>query len=134
VSVAKSGRPVTEQQVRTVLNEIRDPCSCAAGVPAGLVDMGLVRRIELTEASNGTQIRVTLAVTEPSCLMGGPFANEAVKRLGGMDGVAAVEVGLDDAMDWTPQHLAPGYRARLEAHRSEVRRRLLPILQGRSGS
>jgi metal-sulfur cluster biosynthetic enzyme len=122
--------PVAEVHVRDVLNRIHDPCSCAAGMPAGLVDMGLVRHVEVTDAGDGARVHVTLRVTEPGCMMGAPFASEAAKRLGALPGVAAVEVSLDHVADWTPEDMTPEYRRRLEDHRAERRARLLPMLRG----
>ena len=116
---------VDEAAVRSALNGILDPCSVAAGVPAGLVDMGLVRSLEVRGGAEGATVRVEIGVTEPGCLMGFPFAREAEKLLGGLPGVAAVEVALDYAHDWEPADMSPEYRKRLEDRRT-VRRRATP--------
>ncbi|WP_425826316.1 metal-sulfur cluster assembly factor [Streptomyces fractus] len=115
----------TEADVRAALNEIIDPCSITAGVPAGLVDMGLVRDIRVDdEPSGGTRIAVTVGVTEPSCLLIGSFASEAEARLAALPDVRAVEVSLDEGLDWSEERLAPEYRQRLTEHRAGARRRL----------
>jgi metal-sulfur cluster biosynthetic enzyme len=107
---------IGEAEVRAALNEIIDPCSCAAGEPAGLVDMGLVRRIKLHD--NGTRVEVTLALTEPTCLMGFPFMRSAQTRLSTLPGVKQVDVSLDPSFEWTPGEFSPDYAARLERRRA----------------
>ncbi|MFF5301956.1 metal-sulfur cluster assembly factor [Streptomyces sp. NPDC013161] len=128
---------VTETQIRAALNEILDPCSITAGVPAGLDDMGLVGDIHVRDdGADGQRISVTVGVTEPSCVLIGSFATEARARLTALTGVSAVDVRLADDFDWTPDRLAPRYRQRLAEHR-EQKRRTLPLLAvartGRTG-
>ncbi|MGW5106013.1 hypothetical protein [Nocardia sp. NPDC004123] len=110
--------PVTEARVRALLNEIVDPCSAAAGAPAGLADMGLVRSVIVEQGSSGATIRVVLGITEPGCLMSLPFQNSAHQRLDHLDGVAKVEVTFDPTLQWTEDDLSPEYARRL----TEVRR------------
>ena len=38
---------MTAEEVRALLNAIVDPCSLAAGAPAGIDEMGLVRDVEV---------------------------------------------------------------------------------------
>jgi metal-sulfur cluster biosynthetic enzyme len=116
----------TEAGVRAALNTVVDPCSVAAGSPAGLDDMGLVRRVEV----DGADVRVVIGVTEYGCVMGAPFAIEAYRLLEGLDGVGRVDVELDDAFDWLPDDMSPAYRARLAAVHAEGRRRLGPAAAG----
>ncbi|MFZ3555865.1 metal-sulfur cluster assembly factor [Streptomyces sp. BH055] len=121
---------VTEAKVRAVLNEIVDPCSITAGVPAGLDDMGLVSEIRVEEDPAGTggwRVAATVGVTEPSCVLIGSFASEAQARLTALPGVTSVEVSLADDYEWTQDRLAPHYRQRLEEHRAH-KRRTLPLL------
>jgi metal-sulfur cluster biosynthetic enzyme len=104
----------SEDAVRAALNEIIDPCSRAASEPAGLVDMGLVRKVEV----HGAQVEVTLALTEPTCLMGFPFVRSARERLSALPGVEHVDVSLDPSFEWTPAELSPAYAARLASRRA----------------
>lgn len=107
-----------EDEVRHCLNEIVDPCSAAAGAPAGLIDMGLIKDIHVDSTPNGACVAVTITVSEPSCLMGGPFAAEARSRLESLSGVTSVEIHIDPASDWTPANMTEEYRARLREVRS----------------
>lgn len=110
----------TAAQVREVLNGIVDPCSTAAGVPAGLCDMGLVHAVAVHPDG---RVAVTLGVTEPGCFMIGSFAAEARARLLTLPGVSAVELELDEGFDWTEDSMDPAYRARLAQHRRSTQRR-----------
>jgi metal-sulfur cluster biosynthetic enzyme len=112
-----------EADVRAALDEVLDPCSEVAGVPAGISEMGLVRALELEESAEGTVVRVAIGVTEPTCLMGPSLAHGARDRLGALPGVARVEVTLS-ADDWTPADMSDEYRARLAAHRAARRHAL----------
>jgi metal-sulfur cluster biosynthetic enzyme len=85
---------VTEAEVRAALDAVVDPCSVVAGAPAGLVQMGLVRALELSEGEAGATIRVRIGVTEPGCLMGASFAAQARAQLERLDGVVRVEIEL----------------------------------------
>jgi metal-sulfur cluster biosynthetic enzyme len=108
-------------RVWTILNTIVDPCSRAAGAPAGIADMGLVRQLEVQQSPEGASIRVVIGVTEPGCLMGAAFVNDARQLLQALPGVAEVQVSMDLAFDWTPADMAPAYQARLEQLRQRRR-------------
>jgi metal-sulfur cluster biosynthetic enzyme len=101
-----------EPGIRQLLNAIIDPCSVAAGTPAGLEDMGLVRALMISETSEGVHVDVTLAVTHPFCMMSAVFVNETRTQLSELPTVTSVEVGLDGAFLWTEEHYSPDYAAR----------------------
>src|SRR5204862_3772089 len=83
---------VGEQEVRAALDAVHDPCSEVAGVPAGLIEMGLVRALEVEPTPDGAVVRVAIRVTEPTCLMGPSLAAGARERLAAVPGVARGEV------------------------------------------
>jgi metal-sulfur cluster biosynthetic enzyme len=107
-----------ETAVRERLNAITDPCSVAAGAPAGLVDMGLVHDVRITHEADGIRVSVVLGVTDPTCLMAGVFVAEARRRLANLPGVTAIDVALDHETIWTPQRLDARYAVRLRDLRS----------------
>lgn len=109
---------VDEALVRATLNEIVDPCSVAAGAPAGLDDMGLVRSIEITEAAGATTVKVAIAVTEPGCFMIYPFCREAHERLSELERVDTVTVDLDNGANWMPSDMSDAYRKLLDRKRA----------------
>lgn len=117
------------ERVSEALNTIVDPCSITAGVPGGLVDMGLVRDLRIDELPDGGH-RVTLAVgvTEPTCVLLGSFIAEAQIRLRALDGVTAVDVR-PAVFDWSEEDMDHDYMKRLNRHRQQERsRRALPIV------
>jgi len=124
---------ISEAEIRAQLNRIVDPCSVAAGMPAGLQDMGLIRGVTIEAGAGGrARITVVVAVTEFGCLMGAPFAHEAYERLSALPDVEQVEVALCDKFDWIPGDMDPQYRARLTAHRKQRERNAVPIAIVRS--
>lgn len=110
-----------EDRIRAELDRITDPCSVAAGAPAGLVEMGLVRNLTVTPAPDGAEVRLTIAVTEPGCLMGAAFAAQARDRLSALAEIGAVLVDIDHDADWLPSDLTPAYRLRLAEVRAANR-------------
>jgi metal-sulfur cluster biosynthetic enzyme len=110
-------------EVRKVLNAITDPCSIAAGAPAGMIDMGLVREVSLQPISqHGFQARVRILVTHPFCLLAGVFLNEVQKRLRCLPQIETVDACIDTSTMWRPDMMTPEYRVQLAA----VRRQRLP--------
>jgi metal-sulfur cluster biosynthetic enzyme len=119
--------------IRATLNAIIDPCSVAAGCPAGLIDMGLVRSLELDGEPSCAHVSVTLAVTHPFCMMSAVFVNEARIRVGELVGVATCEVDLDASVVWTDDDMTPEYAAR--RRQSLIDRGIvIPVAVGRSTS
>ncbi len=114
---------MNEATVRAALNEILDPCSVVAGAPAGIGEMGLIRRLEVRDAPGGVAVEVHIGVTEPGCMMGASFAIRARERLEALAGVTDVDVRLDHAADWDPTDIDPAYAERLAAIRAERRAR-----------
>lgn len=106
-----------EAAIREALDAIVDPCSAVAGAPAGLLTMGLIRRLELAHEPEGAAVRLTIGVTEPSCLMGAAFLEEARQRVSAVPGVARVEATLDTEHGWVPGDMDATYGARLTARR-----------------
>lgn len=113
---------IGESDVRRALEAVVDPCSAAAGAPAGLDSMGLLRRVEVTEAPDGgVRVSVSIALTDPTCLMGAPFLASARDVLGAIDGVSEVQVELDDEAVWMERDMSHAYRERLEQVRARKR-------------
>jgi metal-sulfur cluster biosynthetic enzyme len=112
---------MNEQTVRAALDEIIDPCSLVAGAPAGIVALGLVRFLAVTDTAEGARVEARIGVTEPGCMMGPSFVVRARERLEALPGVAAVEVGLDHASDWDPGDIDPAYASRLAKVRASKR-------------
>jgi metal-sulfur cluster biosynthetic enzyme len=107
---------VTVETVREALNTIVDPCSVTAGAPAGLVDMGLVRSIQL----HAGHANVTIGVTEPMCLMGAIFLRDVRSILASLDGIDSFDVRFDHNLRWDESMMAPSYRIALQTKRAQT--------------
>jgi metal-sulfur cluster biosynthetic enzyme len=117
---------VTEANIRSALNEIVDPCSRAAGAPAGLVDMGMIPTVSIANLDDGqADVSVKLIVTHPFCMMSSIFINEIDQKLSEMPGIGKVSVEFDASDFWTPDLMSDGYRERLEANRARRRENTL---------
>lgn len=114
-----SARTALTEQIHRVLDRIQDPCSVATSVPMGLVEMGLVKSVEVTEAG---EVTVQLRLTSPFCEMLPFMKAEAIRGIGALEGVAAVTVHHDAGLDWDHDLIAPAAR-----HRRELR---LAVLRG----
>jgi metal-sulfur cluster biosynthetic enzyme len=112
---------VTRRRVLEILDGVVDPCSKTAGLPAGLLDMGLVRSVVVDRTPAGAQVSVTLGLTNGLCMLGAVLAREARERLAELPGVSGAEVSVDTSHVWREADMSPEYRARLAAHRAARR-------------
>ncbi len=108
-----------EGRILGELNQIIDPCSRATAVPAGLVDMGLVRGLDIHRNDDGTaRVTVSLCVTHPFCMMPAIFLHEVEKRLRTFPEIRSSDVSLDVTTLWTEDLMSGEYRSKLAAQRS----------------
>jgi metal-sulfur cluster biosynthetic enzyme len=118
-------QPLTEDDVLAILDGVLDPCATAAGVRGSIVEMGIVRRVEITEAaeSGHVDVRVAIGVTEPTCIMFHAFARDAHAMLAADPRISDVTVDLADYEPWTELDMAPRLQADLAAarHRKGLR-------------
>jgi metal-sulfur cluster biosynthetic enzyme len=104
--------PELRDRILAALDEIKDPCSLAAGTPLGLAEMGLVR--DVTIGADG-DVAVDLRLTSPFCHMIGFFKQEAIARVGALPGVGAVTLNADNGLDWSPTDISPAGQAKRTA-------------------
>jgi metal-sulfur cluster biosynthetic enzyme len=117
----------SEEDVRGVLNQIIDPCSRVAGAPVGLVDMGLIRRLNLSPGADGVDVQLVIGVTEYGCLLAPSFASEARKLLGALPEIGTIDIELDGEFDWEPGDMSAAYRQQLADRRAATNRVMLPL-------
>lgn len=110
-----SGKP-SPLAVRDRLDEIIDPCSEARGTEISIVEMGLLKRIEV---GNGT-VHIELRITSPSCMMVGYFIEQAEERVGGLEGVEEVTLETDAGMQWRDAMMAPDAKERRREHQKAL--------------
>jgi metal-sulfur cluster biosynthetic enzyme len=102
------------------INDIVDPCSKATGCPIGLVDMGIasVRSVE-----EGV-VNVLISPTFPGCRFAPIFEGEIRERLKALEWYTGVAIDYTELTEiWTEERMSEVARARLWAHRQEVRER-----------
>lgn len=102
-----------KDRIRAQLDEIKDPCSLAAGTPLGLDEMGLVKDVVIDASGDVT---IDLRLTSPFCHMIGFFQQEATRRVQALCGAQNVTLRADNGLDWSPGFLSPAAQARRGAH------------------
>ena len=112
------GEQALRAAISACLEAIVDPCSVAAGAPAGLVSMGLVGEVTITPRTEGTHVGVTLYVTEPGCIVGALFQVTAQRELAALPGIESADVQIDHAHLWDPTQMTPAYQGRLAEFRA----------------
>jgi metal-sulfur cluster biosynthetic enzyme len=105
-------------RIEEQLNEIVDPCSAAAGAPAGLVDMGLIRSLDVADGEDGAEVKVVVRVTHPGCMMAPVFLAQVQGLVQELPEVATIDASLDTGFDWTERDMSPAYRERLQQVRT----------------
>jgi metal-sulfur cluster biosynthetic enzyme len=95
------------------LDEIKDPCSMASGVPMGLAEMGLIDTLDISAAG---EVKIRLRLTSPFCHMIGFFKTEAARRVMALPGITSVSLSADNGLDWSPERISPAAQARRAEH------------------
>lgn len=111
-----------ERDVRALLDGIKDPCSVAASVPMGLDEMGIVETVAISADGH---VAIALRLTSPFCEMIAYMRNEAIARIGALEGVSGVSVTHDSGLDWDHDMIAPKAQARRQ-RRLAMMRELVP--------
>jgi metal-sulfur cluster biosynthetic enzyme len=116
---------VSEDDIRTALDLVCDPCSIAAQAPLSIVDMGLVRGWTIDEELN---LVVTMCVTSPSCTMGPHMVRAAEEALSKIAGVKSARVDMDPGFFWSPESMTSKGLSSLARRRQEsvARRPVVP--------
>ena len=95
---------VTEKDVRTALNGVKDP-----ELGLDLVVLGLIYEIKV----EGDRVEAVMSLTSPMCPVAGQIVEEVQAAIEGVDGVASAEVELTFDPPWTPDRISPLIRASL---------------------
>jgi len=99
--------------VLAAINDIPDPCSVAAHSAAGLVDMGLVVDLLMTDTTPGQfSVEVAMRATSPGCVFFGVFDAEILNRVAAVPGVASVNVTWSMEPLWEPSMMSEELQAR----------------------
>jgi metal-sulfur cluster biosynthetic enzyme len=104
--------------VRAALDDVYDPCSQAWQRPLSLVDLGLVREVDVDDSGHVT-VRVSLTV--PFCVAVATIMQAVERRVSELPGVATVLVDIDQDTPWSPELMTDEGRRVLERRRSADR-------------
>lgn len=102
-------------------DEVSDPCSMAIGLKIGLSEMGLVRSVTATLASEGWHVQVHLRLTSPGCQYFFYFRESLEERLLAHPDIHHVEIQWDQRLDWTPEDFSAAARERIDARQRLLR-------------
>jgi metal-sulfur cluster biosynthetic enzyme len=103
-------------QARNRLDEVVDPCSEARGTDISIVEMGLLKSIEVSDG----HVHIDLRITSPSCMMVGYFIEQAEQRVGSLDGVEEVTLSTDAGMDWREEMMSEDALQRRHEHQQAL--------------
>ena len=107
---------LTEAAVRERLENVIDPCSEANGTDLDVIEMGLLRGIEI----DGGDVTVDLRLTSPHCMMVPFFIERIGEEVAELGTVEAVEVTHDAGMEWTPDMITESGRRKRERAQSHL--------------
>jgi metal-sulfur cluster biosynthetic enzyme len=86
-------------EIMSRLDLVKDPCSVASGRPLGLVEMGLIKEIEVDEHG---AVDVHLRLTSPACYLMTFLESESTDQVSQCEGVSEVRIHPDEGLDWSP--------------------------------
>lgn len=96
--------------VRSRLRNVIDPCSEANGTNLDVIEMGLVRDVEV----EGGRVTVDLRLTSPHCMMVPFFIERIDEEVGEDPAVESVSVTHDAGLEWTPEMITESGREKRE--------------------
>ncbi len=112
---------VNIERVREALQDVVDPCSMGRGVPAGLVDMGMIKDVGLCSTADGRSVvTVGIRITSPACTFQPYFEREVRDHLATIDGLDEVRIEWDSAFDWSDDDMSPALKQRLREKRQKL--------------
>lgn len=100
------GAPADSLIVLDALRPVQDP-----EIDIGIVDLGLVHRLEVDTSGN---VILILTLTVPECPFARVIALRAMTAVKAVPGVRRIEVRLDPSVGWTPARLSPEARQRFQ--------------------
>lgn len=106
--------------VQRMVNEVYDPCGMARGLSIGMVDMGLIRGINVQQKENGWDVSLQIRFTSPGCLYFLYFEREILHRLEVFPQIEVLSIKWDDICDWTPENLSEVATAKFKEHNEKL--------------
>lgn len=124
------GEVVETEHIRDCLREIVDPCSAATGSNLNIVEMGLVKEINIS----GDHVDVEMHLTTPLCHMIPYFKKETEQRIGDLKEVHSVELTTDDGTEWTEEYMSEAATRKRQAVLNDQRAKYECEMDARGGA
>jgi metal-sulfur cluster biosynthetic enzyme len=93
---------ITEEAVRKVLRQVKDP-----ELNLSIVDLGLVYDVAVDEEGD---VDIKMSLTSPGCPSGPEIVADAQRTVKSLDGVKEVDVEIVWEPFWTPERIDPRVR------------------------
>jgi len=106
----------TRERVREACREVVDPCSAATGSTLDIVEMGLVKSIDVTDG----HVSIAMRITTPACHMVPYFVEEVESRVSKLPDVESVALETDSGFEWTEDMMSDDARRRRQAMLDEM--------------
>lgn len=110
---------VSREEVRSVLDRIIDPCSASRGTDHSVIEMGLLKSIDIDEG----EVTVNMRLTSPACFMIPYFIRKTEDLVGALDGVESVELTTDAGMEWSPDMMTDDAKERRKQYLDRLEER-----------
>lgn len=104
-------------RINEALDKVVDPCSVGRGVPAGLLEMGMVSSVCIVDGERGPRANVTLRVTSPGCHLQSWFTERVTDEIAQVSGIEGVDVSWSTDFNWSDDDMSESLKARLRAKR-----------------
>lgn len=102
--------------IRNRLDDVVDPCSEARGTDISIVEMGLLKSVEIDDGT----VHIELRITSPSCMMVGYFIEQAEERVGTLPGVEEVTLKTDAGLSWREEMISKEAMKRRRQHQQSL--------------
>ncbi|MFM8985455.1 MAG: Rieske 2Fe-2S domain-containing protein [Planctomycetia bacterium] len=103
--------PLSEEVVREMLKEVKDP-----ELFVNVVDLGLIYGVTLSDAADApgkSHVAIDMTMTSPACPAGPQLIGDTKRVVSGRPDVAAVEVRIVMDPPWTPDRMTEAARDQL---------------------
>ena len=112
-------KPELTERILAAANQISEPCGMAQGLSIGMVDMGLIRSVDLEQRGSRWCVRIRARVTSPDCLHFVYFERELRAAIGDIPDIEEINVEWTDGSDWTPDDMSDAVRAQMRSRRTK---------------
>jgi len=100
------------ERIREECREVVDPCSAATGSNLNIVEMGLIKSINITDGGHAT---IKLRLTTPTCNMVAYFIEEIERRVSPLSEITSVEIKPDNGFEWTEEMMSDEAKRRRQS-------------------